>query len=231
MKKLLTLVIAAGIYTTASSQLYIQGGVNLSNITKNKNGATQNNNALTTFNAGVLNRFDAGANFAIETGLVLDGRGSKSDNYFTDSREDNYVKTKLNPLYLELPVNAVIKVPLQNDMSLFFHGGPYGAMGIGGKSKWESKLLGVTSSGSESIKFNDDDPLTEEQEGARYDRLKRFDLGFNVGAGIDLNKVMIKLNYGHGLTKINSTETNNDKDDKNKYRTWSLSLGIPLNRF
>ena len=30
------------------------------------------------------------------------------------------------------------------------------------------------------------------------------------------------------LTKINSTQSNNSADDKNKYRTVSISLGIPL---
>lgn len=230
MKKLLTLAIAAGIYTTASSQLYIQGGANFANITKNEPGATQDNNTLTTFNAGILNRFNVNEFFAVETGLLADGRGAKSDTYFTDSRDDNYVKTKINPIYLKLPVNAVAKFPLMNDMNVFVYAGPYAAMGIGGKSKWEAKALGVSTSGSDNIEFNNDDPLTDEQEGARYDRLKRFDLGLDFGAGVDLGKIMIKANYGLGLNKINSTETDNS-DNKNKYRTWSLSLGIPLTKF
>jgi hypothetical protein len=31
-----------------------------------------------------------------------------------------------------------------------------------------------------------------------------------------------------GLAKINSTQTNNSTNDKNKYRTVSISVGIPL---
>ena len=39
---------------------------------------------------------------------------------------------------------------------------------------------------------------------------------------------LLKANYGFGLTKINSTEGNNSADDKNKYRTLSFLVGIPL---
>jgi hypothetical protein len=52
----------------------------------------------------------------------------------------------------------------------------------------------------------------------------------NAGAGFDLGKLILKINYGYGLTKINSTQGNNSVDDKNKYRTVSLSAGIPLSR-
>jgi hypothetical protein len=230
MKKLLTLALCAGIITTASSQTYVQGGVNLANITKSAAGETQDNNMLTTFNAGIMHRFNIVPAFAIESGIKLDGRGSKTNTYFTNSKDDNYIKSKFNPLYLEIPLNAVVKLPLQDNMSLFVNAGPYAAMGVGGKSKVDTKFLGVISSSSENIKFNDDDPTTSDQEGAAYDRLKRFDFGLNVGAGVDLGAVLLKVNYGMGFNKISSMETDNNKNDKNKYRTLSLSLGIPLSR-
>ncbi|MEO6681786.1 MAG: outer membrane beta-barrel protein [Ginsengibacter sp.] len=229
MKKLLTLAVLAGVFSTASSQTYIQGGVNLANITKSSAGETQDNNMLTTFNAGLMHRFNIAPVFDIETGIKLDGRGSKADTYFTSSREDNFVKTKFNPLYLEIPLNAVVKIPIQDMSSVFFHVGPYASMGVAGKSKSTSKFLGVTSSSTENIKFNNDDPTTPNQEGAAYDRIKRFDFGLNFGGGLDLGAVLVKLNYGMGFNKISSMETNNS-DHKNKYRTLSLSLGIPLSR-
>jgi hypothetical protein len=86
------------------------------------------------------------------------------------------------------------------------------------------------SSSTSNIKFSNDDPLTSEQDDAAYDKLKRFDFGLNFGGGVQLGRVMIKANYGLGLTKINSTESNNNADDKNKYRTLSFSVGIPLGK-
>jgi hypothetical protein len=40
---------------------------------------------------------------------------------------------------VELPVNPVVKVPLGGGSGLFFHGGPYAAMGVFGKSSGKQK--------------------------------------------------------------------------------------------
>ncbi|MEO8822718.1 MAG: porin family protein [Ginsengibacter sp.] len=230
MKKLLTIALGIGIFTTAKSQVYIQGGVNLANISTSNSGATQKNNMLTTFNAGIMARSNATEPIALEAGLLLQGKGAKADTYITSSTDDNYVKAKFNPLYLELPVNLVVRLPLQSNTNIFFNAGPYVAMGIGGKSKVEIKTLGSVSNSTNDIKFNNDDPSTNGQEDASYDKLKRFDYGVNVGAGFDLHSVILKVNYGLGFAKINSKQTDNSSNDKNKYRTLSISAGIPLHR-
>ncbi len=230
MKKLIAIAFCAGIFTTAKSQrIYVQGGVNLANITTSNSGATEKNNMLTTFNAGIMVRSNVAEPVALETGLLVDGRGSKADTYITSSTDDNYVKTKFNPLYLELPVNLIIRLPLATSSSnIFINAGPYVAMGIAGKSKVESKFLGVVTNSTSNIQFNNDNPTTSQQEDASYNKLKRFDYGANIGAGINFGKVLFKANYGLGLAKINSTQTNNSSNDKNRYRTWSVSVGIPF---
>ena len=81
---------------------------------------------------------------------------------------DNYVKTKFNPLYLEVPLNLVLRIPLEKTTNIFFNAGPYAAMGIGGKSKTESRILGSTSNSSNDIKFSNDDPFTSQQDDAAY---------------------------------------------------------------
>lgn len=229
MKKLITLALCAGLFTTAKSQkVYLQGGVNLANISTSNSGATEKNNMLTTFNAGIMGRSNASEPIALEAGLLLDGRGAKANTYTTSSTDDNYIKTKFNPLYLEIPVNLIVRMPLQSQSNIFVNAGPYIAMGIGGKSKVETKFLGAVSNSSSDIEFNNDNPSTTQQEDAGYDKLKRFDYGVNLGAGFDLGKILLKANYGLGLAKINSTETDNSSNGKNKYRTVSISVGIPL---
>lgn len=229
MKKLLVLALCAGLFTNAKSQkVYLQGGVNLANISNSNSGATEKNNMLTTFNAGIMGRSNASEPIALEAGLLLDGRGAKANTYTTSSTDDNYIKTKFNPLYLEVPVNLIVRMPLQSKSNIFVNAGPYIAMGIGGKSKVEAKFLGAVSNSSSDIEFNNDNPSTTQQEDASYDKLKRFDYGVNLGAGFDLGKILLKANYGLGLAKINSTETDNSSNDKNKYRTVSISVGIPL---
>jgi hypothetical protein len=103
-------------------------------------------------------------------------------------------------------------------------------MGIGGKSKRESKFGPLYATSESNIKFSNDDPFTSEEEDAGYDRLKRFDFGLNFGGGFQFQHVILKVNYGLGLAKINSTESNNTSNDKNKYRTLSFSVGIPLGK-
>lgn len=213
---------------TANAQAYIQGGLNLANITKNSSGQTEDNNVLSTFNVGIMNRFGLSKVVDLEAGLLLTGKGSKAETYFNGGSD--YVKSKFNPLYVELPVNAVFRVPLEPtaSSSLFFNAGPYIAVGVGGKAKTDVKVGPLTSNASKSIEFSNDDPFTSEQDDAAYDKLKRFDYGLNIGGGFEFKKVILKINYGLGLAKINSTESNNNADDKNKYRTFSISAGIKL---
>lgn len=228
MKRVIFLSVLTAVSFAAQSQVYVQGGLNLANITKNNSGETFNANNLATFNAGVLARFGLSESFDLESGVLLTGRGSKAQ---TDFGSGDYVRSKFNPLYVEVPLNVLFKVPFNTSGPGFFvNAGPYIAAGVAGKSKLETKIAGVSSSSSSNIKFSNDNPLTSEQDDAAFDKLKRFDYGLNFGAGVDLSKFLLKVNYGLGLAKINSTESNNSSNDKNKYRTWSISVGIPLSK-
>lgn len=213
---------------TEAQLFYAQGGANFTNITNSASGNTEDNAMLTTFNVGLMGRFGLSETVDLESGLLLTGRGSKAETTFNGGND--YIKAKFNPLYVELPVNVVVNIPLGEQVKLFVNAGPYAAVGIGGKTKTESKFGLISSSSESDIKFSNDNPFTSEQEDAGYNKLKRFDYGLNLGAGIDLKSIIIKANYGYGLTKINSTDSNNNADDKNKYRTLSLSVGIPLSR-
>lgn len=208
--------------------IYIKGGYNAANISVNKNGTTNDAKILSTFHIGAIADIPLAPVLSFQTGLLLTGKGAKS-TYYADASDhsDNYVKSTFNPLYLELPANLVVKFPLGSDVRLYAGAGPYAAMGIGGKSKTESSMLGIQSSTSKNIKFNNDNPLTDPQEDAGYDKLKRFDVGINALAGVEISRFSLGVNYGWGLTKINSTQTNNSTDN-NKYRTLSVGLGVRL---
>ena len=228
MKKLfLGLVLTTTVALSTKAQVYIQAGLNLANITKTTDGQTEKNNILPTFNVGILGRVKLASMFSLESGLLLTGHGSKAETYFTNG---NYTKTKFNPIYLQVPLNAVVKIPLQNESNVFFNAGPYVAMGIGGKSTREDKYLGITSNSTSSIQFSNDDPFTSQQDDAAYNKLKRFDFGLNFGGGFQFQHFILKANYGLGLAKINSTQSNNTENDKNKYRTFSVSVGIPISK-
>lgn len=225
----MTLAIVSSIALTAKAQLfYAQGGANLANITKNSDGDTEDNNMLTTFNVGVMGRFGLSETLDLETGLLFTGRGSKAETYWNGGAD--YVKAKFNPYYIEIPLNLVLNVPMENSTSLFFNAGPYVAMGVAGKSKLETSIGPIETKSERDIEFTNDDPATTEEEDASYSRLRRFDYGMNIGAGFDLKSVILKANYGIGLRDINSLKPISGEEDKNMYRTISISVGIPLSR-
>jgi Outer membrane protein beta-barrel domain len=229
MKKLiLTLALTTTVALATQAQVYVQGGLNLANITKTNDGQTEKNNMLPSFNVGILGRLPLADMFSLESGVLLTGHGSKAETYFNGGAD--YIKTKFNPLYIQVPLNAVIKIPLEKESNVFFSAGPYAAIGIGGKSRSDSKFGPLQSSSVKNIEFSNDDPFTSQEEDAGYNKLKRFDFGLNFGGGVQLGPVILKANYGLGLAKINSTQSNNNADDKNKYRTLSFSVGIPLSK-
>lgn len=223
MKKLLIIALGTFLFTTAKSQVYVQGGLNLANISNSNSGSVDKGKTLATYNVGILARSSSSGILAVESGLLLGGKGAKVEG---GSGSTNY-KATFNPMYLELPVNLVVRMPIGSNMNIFLNGGPYLAMGIAGKSKFEGQLGAISGSHTEKIKFTSTDPTMDDQA---YSKLKRFDYGLNIGAGVDLNKILLKANYGYGLAKISSMQTDNNENDKNKYRTFSISLGIPLSR-
>lgn len=226
MKKLIALLCFAASTNFAGAQtVYIQGGVNLANITANKDGHVEKNKTLTTLNAGVLVGFGFSKLLDVESGLLFTGRGSKAETIFSNG---DYIKAKFNPYYIELPLNLVVNFPLDTENKLFVHAGPYAAAGVGGKSSLETKTGPLVTTTETDIEYAGESVFESEEDDASYTKLKRMDFGLNMGAGVKLKKVILKLNYGLGLTKINSAARDDNADDKNKYRTLSISLGIPL---
>ena len=59
MKKVVfSIFIIAAIYSNATAQkVYIQGGANFANITKDKNGNKDSHKSLVSFNAGIIGSF------------------------------------------------------------------------------------------------------------------------------------------------------------------------------
>ncbi|HTC00198.1 MAG TPA: porin family protein [Ferruginibacter sp.] len=228
MKKIIIVLLAIAVIsiTTINAQTYLQGGLNIANISTSNDGQTQSSNAIASFNAGFMGRFGISDFFDLEAGALFTGQGAKSvTNYGT-----NTITTTFRPYYVQVPLNAVVKFPLGDPKitkaNIFIFAGPYAAIGVGGHSKTTNSLDG--SEQTNSIKFDNEDPFTSDQENAAYDKLKLWDFGINMGAGIDFGPILVKAQYGLGLTKINSEEGNNEENDKDKYRTVSVSLGIKL---
>jgi hypothetical protein len=216
--------------TTASStrkegNFIIKGGLNLANISVTTNGRVDDANTLNTFHAGIGLDLPVCEYFSIQPGVVYTGKGAKTQ--FGTEGSAFYYRATSNPMYIEVPLNFVGKVPLTQTSSFYLGAGPYAAMGVTGKNKVDSYTLGVHRYSSSDIVFSKDDPTTAQEENFGYGKIKRFDYGLNAVAGLEFTRFTLGANYGYGLVKINSG-TDNNANDKGKNRVWSFTLGLKL---
>ena len=203
----------------------IKAGVNLANVTISDNGDIDNNRMLTSFHVGISGDFKITPHLYFQPGVLFTGKGSKTEA--GDDDDETYFRASTNPYYIEIPVNLVVKTSA-SDSRFFIGAGPYVAIGVAGKNKVEGKYLGTGFSSEDEIEWSDDDPLTlNYEEDAGFGRMRRFDFGLNGTAGFEFSKLALGVNYGLGLTKLQSG-ANSSTDDNNKHRVFSIFLGIKL---
>ena len=203
----------------------VRGGVNLANVSVTDNGRVEDANMLATFQVGIVGDFHMVSILHFQPGLVFTGKGTKAQSGTQGSA--NWYKATSNPYYIELPLNLILKSPT-GPVKFFGGAGPYLAMGVAGKNKVEGALLGTSFKSEKSIEWSNDDPTTlNNEEGAGFGIMKRFDYGFNGTVGIETKSIVVAANYGLGLAKLQSG-SNSSEDNNNKHRVLSFTLGFKL---
>ncbi|ULQ51433.1 outer membrane beta-barrel protein [Flavihumibacter fluvii] len=230
MNKTITILMAFAFFTVNAlaqdNKIYLKAGLNLANVSTSDDGSYDNANGLASFHAGFMADLPLGKVLSVQPGLLFTGKGSKLET--GSSTDAIYYKNSVNPYYIELPVNLIANIPLVDGESKFFIGaGAYAAAGIAGKYKSTFKTPAGTIESDGKIEFTNDDPTTSEEEGAGLGLMKRFDYGINGTAGFAFKNMLVSVNYGHGLAKLNSG-TSNTSNDNNKNRVWSISFGVSL---
>lgn len=195
----------------------IKGGPSLANLTVNNAGSVNDKRAIPAWHLGMYADVPLLPVLSVQAGVTVGMKGAK----FTlgDNSSANYTEVSTRPIYLEVPVNAIVKIPLVNKVKLFVGAGPYAAVGIGGKSKIEGRLLDVPFSEESNIKY-----ASNNNSSNFNSDLKRMDAGLNFLAGIEINKFTLNANYGHGLVNIKSGSDNSSAKYAN--RIYSLSVGL-----
>jgi hypothetical protein len=229
MKKLLLSILALFILLTINAQkatAILRGGLNLANVSVTESGRIDDAKMLASFQVGIIGDINLAEIISLQPGLLVTGKGTKSQD--GDPSDANYFKATTNPIYIELPLNLVFKGPIGPDTKFFAGAGPYLAIGIAGKNKTEGKFLGTSFSSEKDIDWSDDDPTTlDYEEGAGFGIMKRFDYGLNGTAGFETKNIVLSVNYGLGLAKLQSG-SNSSEDDRNKHRVLSFTLGFKL---
>jgi len=200
MKKLFLITVIlclATTFTNAQVRFGVKAGANFSNlyVSKHKEGinADQYNGRFSYHFGGVM-EYSVSRMFSIQPELLYMNQGAnlKKENSF--GMKDGHIT--LNSL--QLPVNLKASFDLGNK-KLFVYGGPYISYNIYAKAK--GKIDGKT---------HDVELLSKNSE------LKRFDYGFGIGVGMEINKFTLTLGNQIGHQDINK--------GNGKMKTGSLTL-------
>ena len=208
------------------SSAVLKAGINLANVSVTDNGKVDDAKMLTSFHVGIGGDIHMVGPLYFQPAILFTGKGTKSQS--GDPSSATYYKATSNPYYIEVPVNVVFKAPVGGGAKFFAGAGPYLAVGVAGKNKVEGKYLGLAFNSEKSISYSNDDPSTMNyEEDAGFGKLKRFDYGLNGTAGIEGKTMLVSVNYGFGLAKLQSG-SNSSANDNNKYRVLSFTLGLKL---
>jgi hypothetical protein len=171
-------------------------GVNLSTISLNARSISSSPDRPLSFHFGGSFEIPITRKFDLTPGLILSAKGS---DYKIDT-----VEFSLSPIYIEVPVIAMYSFG-SDVIKISLFAGPYFACGVGGyKIEPGGELTNIYWGSGE----NSD--------------LRRFDVGLNFGAGINIKGLLISAQYGYGLANI-APETILFSEMKNKVIGISIS--------
>lgn len=159
---------------SGNAKIGVKGGVNFSNMYTED---VDDNNVLTSFNAGLYASIPLTSALAIQPEFLFSRKGSELeyDNAFATGK----AKFKLN--YIEVPV--LLKVNIAENFNI--HAGPYFAYLI------DAQVTNETDSGNFNFEENIDN-----------DDFNKFDYGLSAGFGFDFNSFGIGARYNYGLSTV-----------------------------
>jgi hypothetical protein len=218
LSKVLFVFILLSMWTQAYAQnIIIRGGLNLSNMLMKDDDDTYSDDFKLKpgFHAGVTTEIPMNENLFFETGLLLSSKGYKFNESETYSGETYTYKGTASLLYLDIPLTAKAYFGTEN-LKMYGALGPYIGVGISGKSKTESDMMGETETEEEDVKWGSGED----------DDLKRLDYGIIAGAGIELNAIQVGAFYSFGLANISS---NTEGGTKVSNKVIGITVGLRLN--
>lgn len=194
----------------------IRAGVNFQNITgKDDNDNKLSNDLITGFNVGINAEIPVAPDFYFQPGLLYTTKGAKNSEVILGQT----IKSTIRLNYVELPLNFLYK-PVLGTGHLLLGFGPYVAMGVGGKVKYE----GSGASTTEDVKFKKNVAATDPQNVAYF---RPLDAGASLLAGYEFsNKLSFQLNAQLGMLKINPSYQSMSNDKSSAKNTgFGVSVG------
>lgn len=224
MKHLVKLFAVVIVVTMITDEIFAQNfglkaGLNLSNMLIKDDDDTYSDDYKMNpgFHVGAIAEFPLSGMFSFETGLLLSTKGFKASEEEIMSGEPSMREGKINLLYLDMPLTAKASFNI-GGAEIYGVFGPYAGMGLSGKYKTENNNYGDTQLGEVEIKWGSDKIKSD---------FKRLDVGLKMGAGVEINAILIDLTYSLGLANISP---NTDGGTMINNRVVGLSAGYKFGR-
>ena len=199
--------------TTAQIKIGAKAGLNLANAAVEGLKDTKSKIGIHIGGIAELEIADA---LSAQVGLLLSQKGYKVEESGTDFGISYSSEEKASLFYLDIPLTAMYKYEL-SDFSIYGKGGFNIGMGLSGKYSWEDTYDGDTDSGDDSIEWGS----------GVDDHLKRLELGFILGAGVEFNEnIQVGLSYNIGLNDISAQDGSEIKN-----RVFAITVSYFLTDF
>ena len=197
MKKLLlsagVLLLATGAFAQTKmsgekGRLGVKAGVNLAKIHASgtgDDGINDNTKSNVGYTITAFGDFGVGKNLFIQPGISLQNKGSKTEiGSFTNKKDI---------MAIEVPINAVLRIPTGDAGAVQISAGPYIGFNVSGKNKVTATAGSAEVSGDRDLKFGS----------SAGDDFKGTDFGANFGLAYRLNTgIQVGANYGLGLSDL-----------------------------
>lgn len=174
-------------------------GMNLSTLSFKSGGASLDTKISIGYHVGATFQADIASNFFIQPSILFSSKGSKyKDLLLWEGFEVNDFRIVAN--YIDMPINVGYKLDVSGT-NILFMAGPYFAYGVGGYIEAEGVKEDISWGSGED------------------DHFKPFDMGLNIGGGIEVNKFQFTIQYGLGLLNFS-----NESGLTNKNNVLSISV-------
>jgi hypothetical protein len=215
---------AQGRRSMLESNFTVKAGYNIANISIDDNGNVDKSNQLGAFHVGLICDLPINKFLSFKGGLLYTGKGAKTE--YGQPGQIGYFKATTNPMYVEMPLAFVGKIPLglNNAPKIIFGAGPYIGLGVSGQNKTELQTASVIIYSNKDIDF---DSGNTPANPIGYPKMKRFDYGLNGFAGVEFSRLSLSVNYDLGFVKL-VPGTDNNANDNGKNRVLYFSVGIRL---
>ncbi len=229
MKKLLlsgaVLLLATGAFAQTNTmsgetaRFGLKAGVNLSSYSGKGSFSNIDYKNNVGYNITAFGDFGVGNNFFIQPGVSLQNKGAKIESSTTVAGATVTGTAKQNVMALEVPINAVFRIPTGDAGAVQISAGPYIGFNLSGKDKYSGTYK---ASSTDATTYSDRDL----KFGSSTDKdLSSIDFGANFGLAYRLNSgFLVGANYGLGFSNLVPKDSRTG-DDKLSNRVWGFSVG------